>query len=473
MVTVDMSCASVSRRSALGIAAGWHGAMGAVMAIALMLALPSLQQPAAAAEWPTFRGTERTAVAPDTDLLETWPATGPRLVWEASGAGRGYASLAIAGNRIYTLGDGLSTAGDPSNPDKDEYLSCFDRETGKQLWKTKTGQPWSEGPESWQSSRSTPTVDGDMVYVITPHGQLVACATADGKERFRVDLKAQFGGKKGDSWGYSESPLVDDDRLVCTPGGEQATLVALDKKSGKLIWSCPMKGDRGAGHSSIVISQPLSSQPLSSQPLSSQTGGRTGGRKVYIQTTGAGAFAVDAQTGKFQWAYPIDQTTAVIPTPIVRGDLVFFSAGYKRGGALLRQVPGADGGVTMQEVYGLKKELANKHGGIVLVGDHLYGDSDDAGIPFCAELMTGNVVWKKRGSGKGSATVVAADGHLYVRFADGTLALAKADPADYVEVATFKIPGSDARPSWSHSVILDGRLFLREQDKILCYDLRK
>jgi len=464
MVTVDMSCALVSRRSTLGIAAGWHGAMGAVMAVALMLALPSLQQPATAADWPTFRGAERTAVAPDTDLLETWPATGPRLVWEAIGAGRGYASLAIAGNRIYTLGDGLSTAGDPSNPDKDEYLSCFDRETGKQLWKTKTGQPWSEGPESWQSSRSTPTVDGDMVYVITPHGQLVACATADGKERFRVDLKAQFGGKKGDSWGYSESPLVDDDRLVCTPGGEQATLVALDKKSGKLIWSCPMKGDRGAGHSSIVISQPLSSQPLSSQSR---------GRKVYIQTTGAGAFAVDAQTGKFQWAYPIDQTTAVIPTPIVRGDLVFFSAGYKRGGALLRQVPGADGGVTMQEVYGLKKELANKHGGIVLVGDHLYGDSDDAGIPFCAELMTGNVVWKKRGSGKGSATVAAADGYLYVRFADGTLALAKADPADYVEVATFKIPGSDARPSWSHSVILDGRLYLREQDKILCYDLRK
>lgn len=449
MVTVDMPCALVSRRTARGVAGGWCGAMGALMALALSLVQPLLQKSATAADWPTFRGADRTAVAPDTDLLETWPATGPRLIWEAAGAGRGYASPAIAGERIYTLGDGLSTAGD-----KDEYLSCFDRETGKQLWKTKTGQPWSEGAESWQSSRSTPTVDGDMVYVITPHGQLVACATADGKERFRIDLKAQFGGKKGDGWGYSESPLVDDNRLICTPGGEQATLVALDKKTGKLIWSCPMKGDRGAGHSSVVISQPR-------------------GRKVYIQTTGAGAFAVDAETGTFQWAYPIDQTTAVIPTPIVRGDLVFFSAGYKRGGALLRQVPGAAGGVTMQEVYGLKKELANKHGGIVLVGDHLYGDSDDAGIPFCAELTTGNVVWKKRGSGKGSATVVAADGHLYVRFADGTLALAKADPADYVEVATFKIPGSDARPSWSHSVILDGRLYLREQDKILCYDLRK
>ena len=402
-----------------------------------------------AADWPTFRGAERTAVAPDTDLLETWPAAGPKLIWQTPGAGRGYASPVIAGSRLYTLGDGLSTA-----DDKDEYLTCFDRETGRQLWKTKTGQAWNEGPESWQSSRSTPTVAGDTVYVITPHGQLVACATADGREKFRLDLMAQFGGKKGDSWGYSESVLIDGDRLVCTPGGEQATLVALDKNTGKTLWTCPSKGDRGAGHASIVVAD-------------------LKGRKVYVQTTASGAIGVDATTGKLLWSYPIDQTTAVIPTPIVRGDLVFFSAGYKRGGALLRQVPATDGGVAVEEVYGLNKELANKHGGIVLVGDHLYGDSDDAGIPFCAELLTGNIVWKKRGSGKGSASVTAADGHLYVRFADGTLALVKADPADYQEVASFKIPGSETRPSWAHSVILDGRLYLREQDKILCYDLRK
>jgi outer membrane protein assembly factor BamB len=425
-------------------ARGWYLALPALAALAWAPAAAGR-----AADWPTFRGPERTGVAPDTDLLETWPASGPRLIWQTAGAGRGYASLAIAGNRIFTLGDGLSTAAD-----QDEYLTCFDRETGRQLWKTKTGQPWAEGPESWQSSRSTPTVDGDRVYVLTPHGQLLACGTADGRELFRIDLKAQFGGKKGDSWGYSESVLVDGERLVCTPGGEQATLVALDKKTGKPLWTCPVKGDRGAGHSSVVIAS-------------------LAGRKIYVQTTAAGAFAVDAATGRFLWAYPIDQTTAVIPTPIVRGDLVFFAAGYKRGGALVRQVAGPAGAVTIQEVYGLKKDLANKHGGIVLVGDHLYGDSDDAGIPFCAELATGNVVWKKRGSGKGSATVTAADGHLYVRFADGTLALVKADPSAYEEVAAFKIPGSDARPSWAHSVILDGRLYLREQDAILCYDLRK
>ncbi len=400
------------------------------------------------ADWPTFRGANRTAVAPDTDLLEAWPADGPPLVWETAGAGRGYASPAIAGERIFTLGDSLSTA-----PDADEYLSCFDRRTGRQLWKTKTGGPWTSGQESWQSSRSTPTVDGAMVYVLTPFGQLVACLVKDGREVFRVDLEQQFGGTKGDSWGYSESVTIDGNKLVCTPGGPQATMVALDKKSGRLIWACPVPGDPGAGHASIVIAE-------------------LGGRRIYVTTTAGGALGVDATTGTLLWTYPIDRTTAVIPTPIVRGDLVFFAAGYKRGGALLRQVPGPNGAVSVEEVYPLNPDLANKHGGIVLVGDHLYGDSDDRGIPFCAELMTGKLAWKSRGSGRNSACVVAGDGHVYVKFADGTLALVKADPAGYEEVSSFKVPGSGDRPSWAHAVILDGLLYLREGDAILCYDIR-
>jgi outer membrane protein assembly factor BamB len=404
--------------------------------------------PCPAADWPTFRGPGRTAVAADTDLLETWPADGPPLVWETRGAGRGYASPAIAGERIFTLGDNLSTA-----PDADEYLSCFDRRTGRQLWKTKTGQPWTSGQESWQSSRSTPTVDGPIVYVLTPYGQLVACLVANGREIFRVDLKGQFGGTKGDSWGYSESVTIDGNRLVCVPGGPQATMVALDKKTGRPIWACPVPGDRGAGHASIVIAE-------------------VGGRRVYVTTTAGGAIGVDAQTGTLLWTYPIDRTTAVIPTPILRDDLVFIAAGYKRGGALLRQVPGPQGTVTIEEIYPLNPDLANKHGGIVLVGDHLYGDSDDKGIPFCADLMTGTLAWKSRGSGRNSACLAAADGHLYVKFADGTLALVKADPAGYEEVSSFQVPGSGDRPSWAHPVILDGLLYLREGDAILCYDLR-
>ena len=401
-----------------------------------------------ATDWPTFRGVDRTAVAPDTDLLESWPDDGPPLVWEGAGAGRGYASLAIAGDRIYTLGDGLSTA-----PDADEYLSCFDRTTGRQLWQTKTGTAWTDGQESWQSSRSTPTVDGDIVYVLSPFGQLVACRTADGSEVFRVDLKERFGGKKGDAWGYSESVTIDGDKLVCIPGGSAATMVALDKKSGETLWTCPVADDRGAGHASIVIAT-------------------VGGRRVYVSTTASGALGVDAETGRLLWTYPIDRTTAVIPTPILRDDLVFFAAGYKRGGALLRQVPGPDGGVSIEEIYPLNTDLSNKHGGIVLIGDHLYGDSDDKGIPWCADLMTGTLAWKSRGSGRNSACVVAADDHVYVKFSDGTRALVKADPAGYEEVSSFKVPGSGDRPSWAHAVILDGLLYLREGDAILCYDLR-
>ncbi|MFM7107082.1 MAG: PQQ-binding-like beta-propeller repeat protein [Planctomycetaceae bacterium] len=403
---------------------------------------------ARAADWPTFRGATRTGVAPDTDLLESWPADGPPLVWKTAGAGRGYASPAVAGDRIYTLGDGLSTA-----DDKDEYLTCFDRETGKQLWNTKTGGPWTDGQESWQSSRSTPTVAGDMVYVLSPFGQLVACATKDGREIFRVDVKASLGGKKGDSWGYSESVTVDGDRVICTPGGEQATVVALDAKTGRPVWKCQAPDERGAGHASIVAAD-------------------VKGRKIYVQTTATGALGIDAKTGTLLWTHPIEQTTAVIPTPIVKDDLVFIAAGYKRGGALLRQVPGPGGTVTVKEVWGMKPELANKHGGIVLVGDHLYGCADDQAILFCAPLLTGEIVWKERGSGRNSVALAAADGHLYARFADGTLALVPADPAGYREVSSFKIPGSGDRPSWSHPVIADGRLYLREGDGILCYDVR-
>lgn len=416
--------------------------------IALTMAgLIVTQSAVGAAEWPTFRGAGRTAVAPDSGLLKVWPEGGPRLLWRSKGAGRGYSSLAIAGGRIYTLGDRSSLASDNS-----EFLLCFSQEDGSPLWKLRTGEPWDKGSQTWQGSRGTPTVDGDRVYVVTPHGDLV-CAGIDGAERWRKNMKSDFEGKKGDGWGYSESVLIDGDRLICTPGGTKNTMVALDKVTGNLVWSSAREGDRGAGHSSIVISE-------------------IGGTRVYVQTTAGGALGVRARDGSLMWSYEIERTTAVIPTPIVRDDLVFFAAGYKRGGALLRQVSSGTGNVSVEEIYGVNTKLANKHGGIVLIGDHLYGDSDDKGMPFCAELMTGEIKWQARGSGKRSANLVAADGFLYFRYSDGTLALVKATPDGYEESGLLKIPGSDGQPSWSHSVILDGRLYLREGDNLLCYDLR-
>lgn len=399
-------------------------------------------------DWPTFRGAQRTAVSTEKNLLKEWPEGGPKLVWESKGAGRGYASLTIAGDKVFTLGDALST----KEGDEDEYLTAYNRTTGAQLWATKTGPAWKEMQPDWHNSRSTPTVDGAMVYVVAPKGVLVACNTTDGKEVWRKNLVDEIGGKKDDPWGYSESVLIDGNNLICTPGGEKATMVAFNKKTGELLWKASRAGDIGAGHASIVTSE-------------------IGGNRVYVTTTGSGAIGVSAKDGKVLWSYPIQKTTAVIPTPIVRGDLVFFTAGYGRGAALLQQVVGANGEVTVKEIYGLDPKLGNKHGGVVLIGDYVYGDSDDKGTPFCADLKTGEIKWKGRGPGKGSAVVVGGNDMLYIQFQDGELALVKADPSEYTVVSQFKIPATSKRPFWAHPAIVDGKLYLRAQDEIFCYDI--
>lgn len=403
-----------------------------------------------AGNWPQWRGPKRDGVSTDTGLLTEWPKDGPKLLWEAKGAGRGYASLAITGGRIYTLGDKLSD----DNPDT--YATCFEENGGKLVWKTKLSAAYNGGQPDWQGSRSTPTVDGDRVYYMTPQGDLVCLKTTDGKEVWRKNMKSDFEGGKGDGWAYSESPLIDGDKVVVTPGKAKNTMVALNKKTGAKVWSAGVEGDKGAGHSSIVISE-------------------IDGTRVFVQTTASGVYGVRAGDGKVLWKNPFKQEiTAVIPTPIIKGDLVFAVAGYGTGGGLLiRQVGSGDKSIRMEEVFGMKKELKNKHGGVVLLGDKLYGCKDDSPLIWCADLMTGEPLkgWGIRTSGGGSAAITAADGHLYIRFARGTMALVKAGVDDYKEISTFKIPHYEKMPSWSHPVVTGGKLYLREGDWIMCYDV--
>lgn len=403
--------------------------------------------PLIAADWPTFRGPERTGVSPEENLMEEWPESGPRLVWEAKGAGRGYASAAIADGRVYTLGDGPSHADDDA-----EYLSCFSDKDGRLLWATKTGSAWNEGQPTWQGSRGTPTVDGDRVYVITPSGTLYCCATDKGQVVWKKDLESEFSGEKADQWGYSESPLVDGDKVVCTPGGEEATMVALNKTDGSLIWKTVHPGDAGAGHSSIVPTE-------------------LAGMKIYVQNTGGGPIGVAAESGELLWTYEMEPPTAFIPSPVVKDDLVFATAGYGLGGALVRQVPKGNGKFEVEEIYPPNKRLANKQGGVVLVGDYLYGGSDGSNQVFCIELMTGDIMWQERGAGRNSISVAAADGKLYLHFSDGTVVLANATPENYEEVSSFQTPTSDDRPTWALPSIANGRLYLREGDSIYCYDI--
>lgn len=389
---------------------------------------------ARSADWPQFRGPSRDGVSQEKGLLQSWPEKGPPLAWTAKGLGGGYSTVSVSGDRIYTLG----------NKGKDSHVVALGRTDGKVLWSSPVGPAGG-------SLGCTPTVDGDHVYALGQMGDLV-CIDKDGKRVWHRQLEKEFGGQKG-GWNYCESPLVDGDRLIVTPGGKDATMVALNKRAGETVWKCalPVKHTE-AGYSSVVVAE-------------------VGGVKHYVQLLNGGLVGVSTD-GRFLWKYEkLGPNTANIPTPIVIGEYLFGSAGYGKGAAMLKlKADGKD--VSVEEVY-FRKELTNKHGGVIRVGDYLYGDTDDQGKPFCAEVKTGKVLWKRseEGTGRGSAAVTYADGRLYFHYDNGTVALVEASPTGYKEVGSFQAPKRSG-PSWAHPVVCDGRLYIREGDTLYCYDVR-
>lgn len=394
-----------------------------------------------AADWPQWRGPRRDGVSAEHDLLQSWSDKGPPAAWSANGLGRGYASIAIVDGKIYTMG----------KLDNAVSLLALDGGDGHKLWATPVGTQADE-------PSSTPTVDGDRVYALGPFGDLVCVQASDGKVLWQKSYTRDFGGSVP-TWKFCESPLIDGDNLICTPGGPQATLVALNKLTGELIWKCavPSGAGSGSGYSSPVISEGA-------------------GVKQYVQMLGqgTGCVGVSASDGKLLWNYPkVANGTATIPTPIVRGDFVFCSSGYGTGSALLK-LSKAGKGVKAKEIYFLNANtLQNHHGGLVLLGDYIYGGhGHNNGLPICVELKSGKVKWggKQRGPGSESAAVVCADGQLYFRYQDGLMALISASPKGYKLNGTFKIPDVSG-PSWSHPVVADGKLYLREQDHLFVYDV--
>jgi outer membrane protein assembly factor BamB len=388
-----------------------------------------------AADWPQFRGPKRDDVSTETGLMQTWPADGPPLVWTAKGIGGGYSSLSVVGDRVYTLG----------NQGRVTKLVALERDTGKPVWSAEVG-------EAGTDLGCTPTVDGDHVYAIGQKGDIVCVETGTGKRVWHHNLRKEFGGQIG-SWNYCESPLVDGDRVICTPGGSEATMVALNRRNGETIWKCaiPVKHTE-AGYSSVVVTE-------------------VGKVKHYVQLINGGLVGVRTD-GTFLWKYErLGPNTANVPTPIVFGDHVFGSAGYGKGGALLKLKADGDK-VTAEEVY-FNRALTNRHGGVVLVDGYVYGDTDQNGEPWCADVKTGKVQWKRdrQGKGKDSASVTYADGLLYFHYEDGIMALVKASPTGgYQEVSSFKIPKTQG-PCWAHPVVVGGKLYLREGDMVYCYNV--
>ncbi len=401
---------------------------------------------AAPTDWPEFRGPKRDDHSPDTGLLKEWPKDGPQPVWAqpATGLGDGFSTVSVAGDKLFTMGD----VGDSN------FVFALDRATGKKLWETKVGR--SGAPGGYKGPRCTPTVDGNLLFAMGQGGEFVCLdVTRKGMVLWRKDLRKDFGGQVG-GWGYSESPLVDGEKVIVTPGGKGATIVALNKKNGSVIWRANVLGDR-ADYSSIVISQAC-------------------GTRQYVQLLARNVVGVSAKDGKVLWTYgKLGPNTANIPTPIVQGDHVLACAGYGKQVALLK-ITGKGYNLKAEEVW--LKNKGCKHGGMVLVGNHVYLDDDSSGNVYCAEVMSGNIAWqrdkksKSASPGNGSAALTFADGHLYVRYENSWMTLVEATPDGFKEKGSFKIPNARG-PSWPHPVVVGGKLYLRQGDQLHCYNVKQ
>jgi outer membrane protein assembly factor BamB len=391
-------------------------------------------------DWPQWQGPERTAISKETGLLKTWPEGGPRLVWKANGLGGGYCTPSVAGGRIF----GISFRG------KDELVWALAEVNGTELWKTRIAEAKpAAGGEGREGSRSTPTVYGDLIYALGEQGDLVCLETATGKERWHKNLVKDFGGAVP-YWGYSESPLVDGDKLIVTPGGKAATLIALNKMTGETIWKAQVPEGDQAQYSSVIVAQ-------------------VNGQRQYIQFLRGGVVGVSAGDGAFLWRYNHPANgVANCSTPIFHDNCVFAASGYGTGGGLAK-LTSEEGKTKAEEVF-FCKQMKNQHGGMVLVDGYIYG-ADDPSMLTCLELKTGKVMWEERKAGKGS--IAYADGRLYYRDESGPIILVEANPEKYVEHGRFNQPDRSHANAWAHSVIANGRLYIQDQDILLCYDVKK
>jgi len=400
---------------------------------------------APASDWPQWRGPNRDGVSPEKGLLQEWPKDGPKLLWKVADIGSGYATPAVVGNRLFLLAnEGL----------ENEFVEALDIQNGKRIWSTRLGKVGNPKQQpNFPAARSTPTIDGEYLYALGSDGDLVCLERAGGKIRWQKSLRADFGGKPGD-WAYAESPLIDGDTLVCTPGGRQAALVALNKTTGEVIWKCAVpEGDEAAYASAIVV--------------------EAAGLKQYVQLLQKGLVGVEAKTGKFLWRYskPVSPYNTNIPTPVAGGDCIYVGSPGTGGGAV--KLVAKDGRLEPEQLYFTAK-LPTAIGGAVKRGDHLYGTTAQG--MQCLGFTTGQLKWEDRALRE--ASLCYADGRFYLHGENGEVALVECSPDAYREKGRFTPPDPPKRinpmeKAWVYPVVANGRLYLRDHGSLWCYDIRE
>lgn len=399
------------------------------VATVLLLSVASAALAQSAGNWPQWRGPNRDGISKETGLLKQWPAEGPPLAWKATGAGGGYSSFSISNGKLYTMG----LRGDR------EFVIAFDVATGKEVWATAHGTAFRN--DRGDGPRGTPTIDGDRVYALGGSGDLSALDARTGKIAWSKNILKEFGGSNI-VWGISESPLVLGNKVLVNAGGRGASIVALNKADGSVIWKS--QSDE-AGYSSAIPAD-------------------INGVTQVVFFTAQRAVGLDSKDGRLLWDYERPaNNTANAATPIVRANRIFISSDYGTGGGVVEIKPDNKA----QEIY-FTKEMKNHHSSSVLIGDHLYGFSGS--ILTAMKFDTGELAWRNRSVGKGS--LVYADGHLYLLSENGVVGLVEVTPTEYKEKGRFRIP-QDSLPTWAHPVVAGGRLYLRDQDTIYAYDVRE
>lgn len=390
-----------------------------------------------AGDWPAWRGPRRDARSDETGLLGSWPESGPKLLWKAEGLGEGFSTPSVAGNLVFLMG----------NKEGQEWVLAVDRTNdGAGVWAVPTGPVRGNGG-GYPGPRSTPTIDGNRVYALGLNGDLLCLDAHSGDRHWRHDLLGEFSGRPG-GWGYCESVLIDDEWVVCTPGGQQATMLALLKSNGKPVWQATF-GDTAAYASLIAI--------------------EVDGQKQYVQFTAQGVVGVSADDGGLLWRYDKPANgTANCATPVSAHNSVFAASSYGVGGGLVHLEKNREKWEA-NEVY-FTVEMKNHHGGLVLIDGYLYG-CDDPGILRCLDFNTGKALWQNRSCGK--CSLLYADGLLYCRSEQGLVSLVAATPKGFELKGRFQQPDRSDKNAWPHPVIAGGRLYLRDQDKLFCYDLKE
>ncbi len=386
-----------------------------------------------AGDWPQWRGLDRTGISPEKGLLQKWPENGPEMLWSFDSLGEGFSSVAIVGDTVYTTG----------MIDTDGYIFAITLD-GKLRWKKKYGPEWEK---SYPGVRSTPTIHQGRIYVMSGRGRLVCLDAKTGNEKWAVDTVAKLGGKIL-KFGIAESILIDGNNAICTPGGTNASLVAVDKMTGKTVWQTKGLSYESAYCSPILI--------------------KRGATRLIVTMTQKAVVAVDAETGDVLWQRPYTTKYGVHAlTPVYQADkgYLYFGSSSGGGGGMLKL---AEDGKTMSPGW-YDKDLTCHHGGAVLVDGHVY-ESSGKGQWTCIEIGSGKVMYDVPGIGKGA--LLYADGMLYCYGMNGTVCLVKPDPAGYEIVSSFKISkGNDQH--WAHPVIANGRLYIRHGTSLIAFDVKK